>query len=222
MMSWSNTMEFLKTPPGTALLTLLLTWLVGSWISTFWTNRQKRKDGDIAAAKELYDLYGEFLAICKLWNRLDQVCGQVEVEAQRLKLLERASLLEGRFESLLLRLTCQLTWTDAGLDDLGLLRQTFQYPRWLITKGRPLPWSSSEHPQYLAFKRISSTVGARLAKRSLREHAFIEQSKRQFIYTTANTPHEGNFKRLEVFQDYLPSNKAAAPRVDAASKGQQR
>lgn len=195
-MIWTAIIEFLKTPPGTALLTLLLTWLLGSWISTFWTNRQKRKDGDIAAATELYTLYGEFLAICKLWNRLDQVCSPDQVEPQRLKLLERASLMEGRFESLLLRLTCQLEWTQKGLDDLGLLRQTFQYPRSLISKTMPLPWSSSEHPQYLAFKRISSAIGAKLARRSLRERPFIEKSKRQFIYTTANIPHEESFERL--------------------------
>lgn len=211
MVSWSAALEFLKTPPGTALLTLLLTWLIGSWISAFWTNRQKRKDGDIAAATELYALYGEFLAICKFWNRLDRIRSSDQVEPQRVTLLERTSLMEGRFESLLLRLTCQLNWTAKGLDDLGLLRQTFQFPRLLITDGKPLPWDSSEDPQYLEFKRISSAVGARLAKRSWRERSFVEKSKRRFIYATANSPHERNFAALGNLRHCPSPNKAAAP-----------
>lgn len=195
-MSWSAVYEFLESRLGTTLLALLLTWLLGSWISAYWTSRQKRKEAEITAAQELYDLYGEFLAIWKLWNGIDHVGDSAEREKRRAGLLERATLMEGRFESLLLRLTSQLWWSHEALTDLGLLRQIFQFPRSQMTRHEPIPWNYSEHPQYLAFKRTCSRIGAKLAKRSARQRTVVERSQRAFIYTTANTPHEANFAGL--------------------------
>jgi hypothetical protein len=186
---------FIRTSLGTALISLLLTWLVGNWITAYWTRRQKRKELDLAAATELYELYGEFIGIWKLWNTLSQIIGQPDREKAYADLLGRSTTMEGRFESLLLRLTSQFSWTQNDLDKLGILRQAFQFPREQMRKNAPIPWGSSEHRQYLAFKSTCSSVGARLVKRRWGRWP-AQRTDEPFIYVTRNEPHEDNFEKL--------------------------
>ena len=203
---WETILATVQMPLGVALVSLTLTWFVGSRVSAYWTGRQKRNELDSAAATELYELYGEFVAIWKLWNRTDAVGSAETREARRVDLLERATRMEGRFEALLLALTSRFVWSPRELDDLGLMRQLFQFPREQIESSASdsqdlrIPWHYSEHPQYREFKRVCTSVGIRLTggsglARFLRFRA-VQKASSQFAYVTANLPHEDNCDKL--------------------------
>src|SRR5208283_5394211 len=47
---------------------LLLAWGIGQRITTAWNIRQKQKENNLENAREFHRLYGEFIAIWRLWN----------------------------------------------------------------------------------------------------------------------------------------------------------
>ena len=186
---------FAQSDLGIAVCSLLLTGLVGNWIAVLWARRQKRRELDLAAATELYELYGEFLAIWKAWNAMLEHRTLGAGQEPPKDLLARSTKIEGRFESLLLRITSQQTFRPEDLADLGMLRQAFKFPRRQILEGIPIPWGCSEHPQYLAFKSTCSAVGARLAVTPWGLWPASTQAE-QFLMVAQNNPHEENFAAL--------------------------
>jgi len=47
--------------------TLAATWLIGNRQSHRWTVRQKHRELDLMASRKLDELYGELLAVGRLW-----------------------------------------------------------------------------------------------------------------------------------------------------------
>jgi hypothetical protein len=148
-----DALEFLKAGLNlaVAVTTLGLTWFVGARFTTGWNVRQKRKESDLAAAQEFYRLYGEFFAIWQLWNySVSHDNGK-----DRLALLQRASNAEGGIESLLVRLAASRKMSPEDIRGCACFRQGYQSLRQAITANASVDWHSSEHPEYLAFKRLA-------------------------------------------------------------------
>jgi hypothetical protein len=141
---------------GAPILAVLLAGLIGNRLSAKWAWRQKRREQAQAAADQLFRLYGEFFAVWKLSNY--ELRQPVADAGKRFSLLERAAAAEGSMESLLVKIACERRLTSDEIRTLGCFRQGYQRLRQMIRDGKPLKWNYSEHPEYLAFKRLSASV----------------------------------------------------------------
>jgi hypothetical protein len=129
-------------------------WLVGQRLTYQWNLRQKRRESELATAQDLQRLYGEFFAVWKVWNAAAR--GQVASAPQ--DLLWRAAEAEGLLERVLVKLATERRLTPGDRDTLGKFRQAYQRLRGAINAGEPLGWTSSDHPEYLAFERLAVAV----------------------------------------------------------------
>ena len=139
-----------------ALLTLGAGWLVGQRLSYRWAIRQKKREFLLAATNQFHAAYGEFFITWKLWNRLDR--NDPSYAERRWQLLQQAAHAEASAESILLKVVTEIRISDDVVQDLGRFRQAFQSLRQAIRDNKPLDWPSSEHPQYVAFKKLSCRV----------------------------------------------------------------
>jgi hypothetical protein len=141
---------------GSSLLIIVLGWLVGQRFTVQWNLRQKKRELDLTTAYDFHKLYGEFFAIWKLWNyslKLEDGC-----TVSRSDLLVRACAAEGVVESLFIRLAASRDLRDVDINTLGRFRQAYQTLREAIRDNEKLEWGSSDHPNYLAFKRLATAV----------------------------------------------------------------
>lgn len=153
--------ELVKSVPGLiiAIVTLSCGWLIGQRVAVRWNVHQKKKELDLLTAQEFSALYGEFFTVWKLWNYYIRDIGSESLpEASRWDLLLRATKAEAAMEAILVRLASQRRLRE---DEIGLLqqfRQIYQSLREAIRDNQPLAWDSSDHPKYLAFKRLATGV----------------------------------------------------------------
>jgi hypothetical protein len=145
-----------------AIATLAAGWLVGRRLSYRWDVRQKRRDLQLSASQQFYTAYGEFFATWKLWNRSELIPGGTE--DRRWELHKRAAAAEAIVEGILVKLSSELQLSDEELRTLGSYRQAFQQLRQSIRGDRKLNWDFDEHPQYAAFKVLSTRVAGILAR----------------------------------------------------------
>jgi hypothetical protein len=144
---------------GSSLILLLLAWLIGQGLTVKWNLRQKRREFDLATEREFHTLYGDFFAIWKLWNYYVQHLGPEALPgASRWELLKRACEAEGKLEANLVRISCNRPLSADVIKDLGIFRQLYQSLRESIRDGKPLDWGSSEHPDYVEFKRLAPEI----------------------------------------------------------------
>lgn len=147
--------ELLKPVIG-PVVALLLAWAVGNRLSANWVTRQKRRDDAREAANQFYRLYGEFFAVWKLWNYSLKHPDDAEKSTRRWELLNRAASAEAGVEAFLVKLSAERELATGDVEVLGKFRQGFQALRQVIRDGKPLDWSSADHPEYAAFKRLAS------------------------------------------------------------------
>jgi hypothetical protein len=136
------------------LIGLGVGWLVGQRLTYQWNLRQKRRESELATAHDLRRLYGEFFAIWKVWNVVAREADPTTCH----DVLCRAAEAEGLLERVLVKLATERRLSSADRDTLGKFRQAYQQLRGAIKRGQPLGWNSSEHPEYLAFKRLAVAV----------------------------------------------------------------
>ncbi|MFT3714002.1 MAG: hypothetical protein QM817_40595 [Archangium sp.] len=146
----------------TALIALGASWGIGNRIAMHWTLRQKRREMTLAVSAEFYRLYGEFFAVWKLWNYLkrDGVIRPQAVTDAQYKLLERACSAEAGIESILVRLCAERELDSADIQSLASFRQAYHRLRETIREGKSIPWSTSDHVEYAAFKTLAGHVAA--------------------------------------------------------------
>lgn len=154
-------------------LSLLGSALVGTRISAAWNVRQKRKELDLATARDFHDIYGQFFAIWKMWEHtaLDKYRETDLIDFDRTVLLGRACEVEGRLESILVRLSCERALDAADVECLGVFRQVFQQLREAISANKDLAWYSSDHSDYLALKKLAVRVALMIVDDGVRPKA---------------------------------------------------
>ena len=101
-----------------AVMTALLTILVGQRFSFYWHLRQKRKELALMTGERFWYCYGEFYVIWKLWNYGfppkrgpdgEIIPDETDVPSEELKreLMIRITDCEREMEGILLKLLCE-------------------------------------------------------------------------------------------------------------------
>jgi hypothetical protein len=144
-----------------SVVLLGLAWFVGQRLTMGWNLRQKRREYDLATAREFDALYGEFFVLLKLWNYYVRDVGAEALQgASRWNLLDRACTAEAKLESTFVRLATEKTLSKADIVRLGQFRQLYQQLRESIRDNKPLGWDWADHPDYVAFKSLAPEIAA--------------------------------------------------------------
>ncbi|HEX8129937.1 MAG TPA: hypothetical protein VF527_12605 [Pyrinomonadaceae bacterium] len=140
---------------------------IGAFLTTrYWSAWQKRRELQLTAADSFYRLYGEFFAIWKLWNFL-QDKGNIDKskEATQWELFKRATMAEGGMEALFVKLASERNLSRKEIEMLSRFRQGYQTLRETIWDNEPIPWSGSDHPEYLSFKHLACNISLLLSSK---------------------------------------------------------
>lgn len=180
-----NAFEVLKMLVGPAV-TVGLAWLVGYRISAAWSHRQKRREQSLTTTAEFYRLYGDFFAVWKLANFAFRDSSNELPKEARWDLMRRATTVEASGEALLLRIGTELTLTPDQVKCLGMFRQGTQRLRQSIVKQKPLDWITSEHAEYVEFKRLAVEVGRLAAAVGTGRPPDIKTAQHQVLEITSN------------------------------------
>ena len=177
------TLEYIK-----AGLTFVIVIILGGIIAALWNARQKRRELDLLALGKLYDSYGKFIAIRRIWNEIkkNETSNKPIPEQEKSRLLDLANELEGGVESILLRVTSEKRLEPEEQANLGRFRQSFQALRESIRDDKKLEFGLSEHPQYVALKEGTLFVSSIFNKMRLTLPPSLEDSKAAFKEITSN------------------------------------
>ena len=139
------------------LLSALTAALLGALFSFWWNSELKKRETNLATLKKFHELYSEFFAVWKLWECYIEIPDAFP-NVDRWALLDRACAAEGGMEAILINLSAKYRSSPASLEALGQFRQVFKQLRQSIRTSQPLDWWSSEHPEYLAFKKLFPAI----------------------------------------------------------------
>ncbi len=153
---WETVGANLITLALTVFLGLVISLVLTNPISAYWAIRQKRRESQLSATDQFYQLYGEFVGIWKHWQYTPKESGP--------ELLQRACTAEGRVEAILVKLAAERALSKEEQYALGQFRQAYQTIREYIGTGRRITWSDDPSPAYDKFKKLSSCVAHMLAE----------------------------------------------------------
>jgi hypothetical protein len=174
-----------------SLTTLGLGWVVGQRLTFLWNLRQKQRESDLATAQNFHTLYGEFFAIWKRWNHSFRP--ETGDATTRPDLFVRACAAEGAIESLFVRLAATRDLPPQDVTTLAKFRQAYQTLRETISNQHKLPWDSSEHPEYVAFKRLATAVTLILVSDTASDPAILDR-RAKTLYDITSNEYEDNWK----------------------------
>jgi hypothetical protein len=180
--------EFLKTglSLGVSIFTIGLGWIVGQRLTLYWNLRLREREQDLASAHEFQKLYGEFFAVWKLWNHHHKR-DQDKLDRFRSELMKRICTAEGELESLFVRLASSRELACEQTEMLGRFRQLYQTLRELIRADRPLDWRSSDHPEYVQFKKHATQVASLIASDAKLDAAVVAAREDALLRITTNS-----------------------------------
>ncbi len=143
-----------------SIIVLLITWVVGMRILTFWEIKKKRKELDLVNSTEFHKLYGEFTTVWRLWkiywkNYVNKNESSEKLSDLYWELLKRASAAEGGIEAILVKLSSERKLNSEEMETLGLFRQAFQQLRESIREKNNMDWQR-ESPEYKLLKELTS------------------------------------------------------------------
>jgi hypothetical protein len=186
MSDWNPLHEAINTLYALAstIIALLIGWFVGQRLTYVWNVRQKRREIQLAASQQFYVAYGEFFATWKLWNRLERDIE--DFEARRWELHKRAAAAEAIVEGILVKLSSELTLSELEIATLGFFRQAFQHLREAIRQDCVLSWTTSEDPEYKAFKGLATRVSGLLAREWSMKPPTPDEAESQLLKITAS------------------------------------
>ena len=166
----------------TAITGSALAWVIGTQVTYRWDERRRRREGDLAALTAFYTTYGEFFATWKVWDAYKRPHRAVEGPSDsRWQLLDRASGVEGAFESLLVKIASERRLTQTDTVMLGCFREGYQRLRESIREDWRLEWWSSGSTegmrQYRAFKGLAEYVAFMLEQDSAAKRASTRDDK---------------------------------------------
>ena len=167
------------------LTAAVLAFGVGNRLSARWAIRQKRREMAISATYEFHRLYGDFFATWKLWYYTLGASPQHHHE-YRWELIKKAAASEAGVESLFVRLATERRLLEHETEALGKFRQAYQQLRQAIRDGRNLSWSSSDHPEYIAFKRLAAAAAHLLESSDSAPRPTLTETQAALLRITSN------------------------------------
>jgi hypothetical protein len=184
--------------------TVIVTGTVGALLTYFWHVRQKRREVTLAITSEFYKLYGEIIAVWKLWNywyeKNNAKRDQSEVQDEKWELLQRATAASGGAEAILVRLAAERHLSPQDIAVLGSFRQASKTVRKAIEDNHPVPWYSDKAYGYLALKYLSVRVASIVARREPLKLPSAESAAAALRAITANfweSGEAGNWRSFE-------------------------
>lgn len=183
---------------------VIVTGTVGALLTYFWHVRQKRREVTLAITSEFYKLYGEIIAVWKLWNhwyeKKNPSRNLSELRDERWELLQRATAAAGGAEAILVRLAAERHLSQQDIAVLGSFRQASKSVRKAIEDDHPVPWYSDSAYGYLALKYLSVRVASIVARREPLKLPSAESAAAALRAITANyweSGEEGNWRNFE-------------------------
>jgi hypothetical protein len=148
-----------------AIVTVLLAWLVTDRYAAARERAQARRERDLAAAADFYQLIGDFFAAWKVWEFHSKKNAHPVSEQRHSELISDAAAAEGAYEAFIVRVVLEHDLSDDQKAALWCLRFAIKQLRYAIADGKPLRWwrsdSDSLDPgdrEYLAYKELVSIV----------------------------------------------------------------
>jgi hypothetical protein len=146
-----------------ALIITVLGLYVGRVVSFWWAVRQKHRELDFTLARQLDELYGELVAVLRLWRvSVNKYGYNYENNHQRWSLLERATKAESGIEATFLTFASERALESEELELLSRFRQACQTVRESIRDGNDIEWWRQRDPKYVAFKKLAAMVARQL------------------------------------------------------------
>jgi hypothetical protein len=171
-----------------AIVVAVIAWLGTERFAQRQEAARARRERDLAAAEELYGVYGQFFATWKAWEfargRRTTEKGKVQDEVRQ-ELLWQAAQVEGRYESLIVRVALEHRLSPGDRTALWSLRFALKELRRAIRDDAPLGWWRTDDPanpevhggaqRYSAFKDLAPKVAS----------IFVDADPRSGIPSTA-------------------------------------
>jgi hypothetical protein len=147
----------------------LVVALVGAgvawWLSKTYGERRARQERNLAAAEDVYRVYGHFFAAWKAWDFLSRKGASSvppDTDPRVAAVLEQAATAEGEYETLLLRIAMEQDLSAEDERALWCLREAIKELRYSIRNREPLTWWSSdiheESSGYEAYQTVKGLV----------------------------------------------------------------
>lgn len=164
--------ELIRAALQAAVPTVILIF-GGRWVLNRLEFSKKRREQTIELARfvreqqyqalqELYSLFSEFMRLYRCINSREADLSDAEV---RRTLLKECATAEARVDGVILRIASE--FTHENRDDLenrlANLRQSVQLWRERVSDEQPLPFYSSNQPDYIRFKHSFSSTATYLA-----------------------------------------------------------
>lgn len=152
-----------------ALVVATLAVLVTNRYAARRAEAQAHRERDMAAAAEFYRTHGAFFAVWKAWefHSLPERDGSGPVpptQQRRAELIEKAAIVEGAYESLIVRIALEHDLHADEAAALWSLRFAFKQLRRSMRAGTVLAWWRDGNPadlgnrEYRAFKALVAMV----------------------------------------------------------------
>ncbi len=214
---WWATLSNLLAGVGVAVVVAFLAWLVTDRYAAARQAQAARQARNLAAAEELYTVYGQFFAAWKAWEHFkrmdgDDADGSSHVEGRR-ALLTLASEAEGAYESLIIRISLERSLTDNDRRAMWALRFALKQLRYAIRNDQLLDWWRSDGPpasaraagfrDYQAFKSLVLRVASILVdrKRSATPPSSAEQARSLALITGTGFELTGTMRGYRHLRD---------------------
>jgi hypothetical protein len=180
-----------------AAITFAFVAVLGGAAGLLWAKARHRRELDLSALAEFYRVYGSWFATWKAW---ESAWDDKQIETERGPLLKQATLVEGQFEALLVRIASERRLSTLEIDRLGRFRQGYQQLRESIEKKKRLPFrvrfDDAEVKAYVAFKSLSVDFAGLLHGRRARAKRLrlalkawgrptVKQSQEAFVKITS-------------------------------------
>ncbi len=191
-MDWGSVLESVVSGSVVAVVVAAIAWFGTGSLVRRHEERRARHQRDLAAAEELYAVYGAFFSVWKSWEfvrgRADPPAQPVADDVRR-ELLDGAAECEGRYESLLVRMTLERRLSEEQRRVLWALRFGTKELRMAIREDRPLGWWRTDDPQhpkvhagfrkYIAFKHLTTAAAGILVDDPAGDHGLPSAADRR-------------------------------------------
>lgn len=167
-------------------MTFITAVVVGGGLTAYWAFRQKRRELELLELGRFYDHYGKFLSVLRMWNTFKSYPSIIPPENARWTLLTQANEAEAGIESILVRLASQRRLKKSDQERLGKFRQSFQTLRESIREDDLIKWSSSNHPDYIAFKEGACYLASLLSRRRWWQRPRRTEAIKSLLEITSN------------------------------------
>jgi hypothetical protein len=153
-----------------AIVAVFLAWLVTDRYAAARERVQARRERDLAAAADFYQLLGNFFAAWKTWEFHSRDRTHPVSDQRHSELVSEAAAAEGAYEAFVVRVVLEHDLSYDQKAALWCLRFALKQLRFAMRQGEPLRWwrsgSGPGHREYQAYKELVSIVAEILTEPS--------------------------------------------------------